>query len=254
MSFRNKVRLSLFLSVLVIACFAGCSTVDKAKDWVTGPEKVYLKKIAIEGIANRTDFDLKAHQGESGRDMTYFDDDLWTRDAAKFSAEEFGGDKKAAKAAAAEAKQGLPYRFTPYVIEPSGGVDRATLAFLCEAYTEDEQPDEKGDMQQRVVMKLHPRLAPTKVAVFPLVRKEGMPERAVQIHEAFRAAGVASFYDEKGAVGRRYRRQDEAGTPFCITVDGQTMEDGTVTVRDRDSLSQDRVSADKVLEFVRRRI
>ncbi|MDY6914412.1 MAG: glycine--tRNA ligase [Planctomycetota bacterium] len=177
----------------------------------------------LEGVANRTDYDLKAHQAASGRDMTYFDD---------------------------ETKE----RFIPYVIEPSGGVDRATLAFLCEAYCEDSAPDDKGKMKKRTVMKFHPRLAPIKVAVFPLVKKEGMPEIARKIYEACRDAGLACFYDEKGAVGRRYRRQDEAGTPFCVTIDGQTLQDQTVTVRDRDSLAQQRIAADKVVEYVRQRI
>ena len=113
-------------------------------------------------------------------------------------------------------------RFTPHVIEPSAGADRATLAFLCEAYHEDQAPDDKGDMQTRVVMKFHPRIAPVKAAVFPLVKKDGMPEAAKEIYTALKKRFVV-FYDEKGAVGRRYRRQDEAGTPFCITVDGQTL-------------------------------
>jgi glycyl-tRNA synthetase len=177
----------------------------------------------LEGIANRTDFDLKAHQQHSGKDLSFYDD---------------------------ETKE----RYIPYVIEPSGGVDRATLAFLCEAYCEDEAPDENGAMQTRTVLKLHPRFAPIKVAIFPLVKKEGMPEIAIKIHEEIKAAGIASFYDEKGAVGRRYRRQDEVGTPFCVTIDGQTKEDNTVTVRERDSLQQHRIPADKVLEFVRERI
>ena len=138
----------------------------------------------------------------------------------------------------------------PFVIEPSGGVDRAVLAFLCEAYTEDEAPDEKGKMQTRVVMKLHPRLAPIKVAVFPLVKKEGMPEIARKIYSDCQQAGIAAFYDEKGAVGRRYRRQDEAGTPFCVTVDGQTLTDNTVTIRDRDSLAQDRIPAGSVRAYI----
>jgi glycyl-tRNA synthetase len=103
-------------------------------------------------------------------------------------------------------------------------------------------------------MKFHPRLAPTKVAVFPLVKKEGMPEVARGIHAACKKAGLVSFYDEKGAVGRRYRRQDEAGTPFCVTVDGQTLQDQTVTVRDRDSLKQERIAAQKVVQYVRERI
>ena len=177
----------------------------------------------LEGVANRTDFDLTQHQQASGRDMKYFDDE--TKD-----------------------------RFIPYVIEPSGGVDRATLAFLCEAYTEDEAPDEKGRPQSRTVMKFHPRLAPIKVAVFPLVKKEGMPKIARKIYEACRDSGLACFYDEKGAVGRRYRRQDEAGTPMCVTVDGQTLQDNTVTIRDRDSLRQERIGADKVVQYVNKRI
>ncbi len=176
----------------------------------------------LEGVANRTDFDLKQHQEFSGRDMTYYDD---------------------------ETKE----RFLPYVIEPSGGVDRATLAFLCEAYDEDEAPDENGKAQKRTVLRFHPRLAPIKVAVFPLVKKDGMPEKARAIYEACRKH-LAVFYDEKGAVGRRYRRQDEAGTPFCVTVDGQTMEDGTVTIRDRDTMKQDRIPADGVLAYVRERL
>ena len=208
----------------------------------------------LEGIANRTDFDLKAHQEHSGRDMTYFEDELWKEEAPKYTADKFDGDKKAARKAAEEAKSVMPYRFTPFVIEPSGGVDRATLAFLCEAYTEDEAPDENGQMQRRVVLKLHPRFAPIKIAVFPLVKKDGLPEIAHQIHAEAQAAGLASFYDEKGAVGRRYRRQDEVGTPLCVTVDGQTLEDRTVTVRDRDSLVQVRVGIDEVVKYVQNRI
>ena len=177
----------------------------------------------LEGIANRTDFDLKQHQEFSGKDMRYFDDQ--TRE-----------------------------RFVPHVIEPSGGVDRAALAFLCEAYTEDEVPNDKGEPQARTVLKLHPRLAPFKVAVFPLVKKDGMPEAAMAIHEQCKKAGLASFYDQKSAIGRRYRRQDEAGTPFCITVDGQILEDQTVTIRDRDTLKQERIPADKVVECVRERM
>jgi len=145
-------------------------------------------------------------------------------------------------------------RFVPFVIEPSGGVDRATLAFLCEAYTEDQAPDENGVPQPRTVLKLHPRLAPVKLAVFPLVKKDAMPEVADRICRDCQKSGLVSFYDEKGAVGRRYRRQDEAGTPFCITVDGQTLQDQTVTVRDRDSLKQERIAADRVVEYVRERI
>ncbi|HKM53321.1 MAG TPA: His/Gly/Thr/Pro-type tRNA ligase C-terminal domain-containing protein, partial [Isosphaeraceae bacterium] len=128
-------------------------------------------------------------------------------------------------------------RFVPHVIEPSAGADRATLAFLCEAYTEDEVGGEA-----RTVLKFHARIAPIKAAVFPLVKRDGMPEKAEAIYRELRKH-FNVFYDEKGAIGRRYRRQDEAGTPFCITVDSQTSGDDSVTVRDRDSCRQWRVPA-----------
>lgn len=189
----------------------------------------------LEGIAHRGDFDLRSHmEGKldpktcplqleldgdgkprwrgSGKDLTYRDD--------------LTGE-----------------RYIPHVVEPSAGADRATLAFLCEAYTEDEAPDENGKLQQRIVLKLHPRLAPIKAAVFPLVKKDGLPEVAQEIYRSLKPHCVV-FYDEKGAVGRRYRRQDEAGTPYCITVDGQTLVDRTVTFRDRDTLRQWRVKVD----------
>ena len=173
----------------------------------------------LEGIANRTDFDLKAHSQASGKDLSYFDD---------------------------ETKE----RFVPYVIEPSAGADRSTLAFLCDAYDEDVAPDEKGDPQPRTVLHFHPRLAPIKVAVFPLVRKDGMPEKADAIYRDLRKV-MPAFYDEKGAVGRRYRRQDEVGTPYCLTVDGQTSVDGTVTVRDRDTMHQERVPSEGIRNWLR---
>jgi glycyl-tRNA synthetase len=128
-------------------------------------------------------------------------------------------------------------RFVPHVIEPSAGADRAVLAFLCEAYTEDQVGGES-----RTVLKFHPRIAPIKAAVFPLVKRDGMPEKAEAIYRELKRHHNV-FYDEKGAIGRRYRRQDEAGTPFCITVDSQTLTDGTVTFRDRDSCRQWRVAA-----------
>ena len=140
-------------------------------------------------------------------------------------------------------------KYTPHVIEPSAGADRGALAFLCEAYTEDEAPDDSGKMQSRTVMKLHPRIAPIKAAIFPLVKKDGMPEVAKDIYLDLKQQ-FNVFYDEKGAVGRRYRRQDEAGTPYCITVDGETLTDGTVTIRDRDSLEQTRVHKDEVRALV----
>ena len=140
-------------------------------------------------------------------------------------------------------------RFVPHVIEPSAGADRAALAFLCEAYTEDEAPDENGTPAKRLFLKLHPRLAPIKAAVFPLVKKDGMPEVAHEIYKTLKPQ-MPVFYDEKGAVGRRYRRQDEVGTPFCITVDVDSLSDKKVTVRDRDSMKQDRIALNKVKEYL----
>lgn len=162
------------------------------------------------------------HRG-SGKDLTYFDDQLRER-------------------------------FLPHVIEPSAGADRATLAFLCEAYHEDAQPDDKGKMQERVVMQFHPRLAPVKAAVFPLIKKDGMPEKAMQIYGELKSAGLAVQYDQQGAIGRRYRRQDEIGTPYCLTVDGDTANDGCVTIRDRDSLVQERIPADRIVEEITTRL
>lgn len=199
----------------------------------------------LEGIAHRGDFDLRSHhEGKldpkkrplelerlengqprhrgSGKDMSYRDD--LTNE-----------------------------RFIPHVIEPSAGADRATLAFLCEAYHEDEAPDEDGKLQSRVVLRLNPRIAPIKAAIFPLVKKDGMPEVAEEIYGALKKH-MNVFYDEKGAVGRRYRRQDEAGTPYCITVDGQTLQDRTVTIRDRDSLEQSRVRIDDIVAEIRQRV
>jgi glycyl-tRNA synthetase len=163
----------------------------------------------LEGIANRTDYDLKRHSEFSKKDLSYFD-------------------------------QGLNQRYFPYVIEPSAGADRATLAFLVDAYEEEAE---------RTVLRFHPRIAPIKAAVFPLVNKDGMPETAEQIFKTLKKRWN-TFYDDKGAVGRRYRRQDEAGTPFCITVDGETSKDQAVTIRHRDSMAQDRIAMDKVVEYL----
>ena len=173
----------------------------------------------FEGIHNRTDFDLRRHQEYSGKKLEYVDPTNRER------------------------------RFLPYVIETAVGVGRTMLVALADAYREEEVEGET-----RVVMALHPRLAPLKTAVLPLVNRDGMPEKAKAIQAAFRKCGINTFYDESGSIGRRYRRQDEAGTPFCITVDGQTMEDDTVTVRDRDTLRQDRVGVDALPGFVRTRI
>jgi glycyl-tRNA synthetase len=139
-------------------------------------------------------------------------------------------------------------RYIPYVIEPSAGVDRSTLAFLVDAYDEEEVRGET-----RNLLRFHPHLAPIKAAVFPLVKKDGMPEIATKLYDDLKGH-FATFYDQKGAVGRRYRRQDEAGTPFCLTIDGQTKEDNTVTVRERDSMEQTRVNIDQVKSYLREKL
>jgi glycyl-tRNA synthetase len=173
----------------------------------------------LEGVAHRADYDLNAHQKASGKDLTYFDD---------------------------ETKQ----RFLPHVIEPSAGVDRFALAVLCEGYHEQQIVGAKGTAETRVFMRFHPRLAPIKAAVFPLVKRDGMPEVAQAIYEDLRQH-YPVFYDEKGAIGRRYARQDEAGTPFCFTIDGQTLQDGTVTARWRDTLEQERIDKSRCLDYLR---
>ena len=172
----------------------------------------------FEGIHNRTDFDLARHQEHSGKRLEYID-------------------------------PGTNERFVPYVVETSMGVDRTLLVVLADAYREEEIAGE-----QRVVLGLHPDLAPTKAAVFPLVKKDGMPEIAHRLHAALRAAAIPAFYDQSGAIGRRYRRQDEVGTPWCVTIDGETAEDGSVTIRDRDSLEQVRVGTDQVVGWIRERL
>ena len=184
----------------------------------------------LEGVAHRGAYDLTQHATHSGKDLTYFDENAWQRDKDKYT------DPKEA----AEVKKKFPYRFLPHVIEPSAGADRFTLAVLCEAYAEEEV---KGET--RTVMRFHPRLAPIKAAILPLVNKEGMPEIAQHLYRELKQE-FNVFYDDGGAVGRRYRRQDEAGTPYCFTVDGQTLQDRTVTIRDRDSLKQERVPLDHV--------
>jgi glycyl-tRNA synthetase len=201
----------------------------------------------LEGVAHRGAFDLTAHMTKSGKDLTYFDEDAWTRDAAGRKTNSFKEWLKTNPPKEEVEK----YQFVPHVIEPSAGADRFTLAVLCEAYTEDQQPDSKGNMEERLVMKFHPRLAPVKAAVFPLVKKDGMPEKAQSLYRELKKHFKVE-YDEAGAVGRRYRRQDEIGTPFCITIDGKTLEDDTVTIRDRDSTDQRRVPMGEVLAEIRK--
>ncbi|MBE0635644.1 glycine--tRNA ligase, partial [Candidatus Bipolaricaulota bacterium] len=199
----------------------------------------------LEGVSHRSDFDLRSHmegklirEGDelvvernehgqpvhpgSGKDLSYFDEKTQTK-------------------------------YIPNVIEPSAGADRATLAFLCEAYDEDVIPDEKGVDQERIVLRLHPRLAPIKAAIFPLVKKDGQPEFAADLYRGLKQRWNV-FYDEKGSIGKRYRRQDESGTPFCVTVDHQTMEDGTVTLRDRDTTAQERVKAAGLMAIIEQRL
>ncbi|MGE4613565.1 MAG: glycine--tRNA ligase [Bacillota bacterium] len=196
----------------------------------------------LEGIAHRGDFDLRSHM--EGK----------LNPASRPLEVELGEDGKPVHRGSGK---DLSYRdpvtnekYIPHVIEPSAGADRAALAFLCEAYTEDMAPDENGKMQGRVVLKFHPRIAPIKAAVFPLVKKDGMPECAQEIYRDLKR-DLPVFYDNKGAVGRRYRRMDEAGTPYCLTIDGQTLEDGTVTLRERDSMEQTRLPVDEAAQAIR---
>lgn len=180
----------------------------------------------LEGIANRGDYDLKQHQEASGKDLMYFDEE--------------NGDK-----------------YLPYVIEPSVGLDRAMLAFLCDAYV--EYPDGRGEPQEgkkaeaETVLHLHPRLAPIKVAILPLMKKEGMPDLAHEIESMLQPHFMVA-YDESASIGRRYRRQDEIGTPWCVTVDFDSVKDRTVTVRDRDTMAQERIAVDALPEYFKAKL
>ncbi len=197
----------------------------------------------LEGIANRTDYDLRQHQ----RGMRTLND--WFENSGDLSKIELKGEAEDySKGPLSYFDDQAKKRFIPYVIEPSAGVDRSALAFLVDAYDEEEVRGET-----RNLLRFHPALAPIKVGIFPLVKKDGMPEIAQKIYDDLKKY-FHCFYDEKGAVGRRYRRQDEAGTPFCVTVDGQTTEDNTVTVRERDSMEQVRVSTDKLKEHLQDRL
>jgi glycyl-tRNA synthetase len=171
----------------------------------------------LEGVAKRGSFDLDQHAKFSGKDLTYFDEDTKSR-------------------------------YRPWVIEPALGVDRAMLAFLLDAYDEDVVENE-----ERVVLRLDPRLAPTKVAVYPLLRKQGQPEKAMAVRDALKRHFTVA-YDQAGSIGRRYRRQDEVGTPYGVTIDHQTMEDDTVTLRDRDTMTQERVPIARLVEEVSNRV
>jgi len=194
---------------------------DELSHYSSGTSDVeYLFPIGwseLEGIANRGSFDLTRHAEFSGEKLEYFD-------------------------------QATGERYVPHVIEPAAGADRATLAFLVDAYDEEEVAGE-----QRTLLRLHPRLAPVKVAVLPLVRKDGQPELAGEVHAALRGR-MHTEYDEGGSVGKRYRRQDEIGTPWCVTIDHQSIEDRTVTLRDRDTLAQERVAIDELPDLIATRL
>ena len=177
----------------------------------------------LEGIANRGDFDLKQHAEYSGRDLAYFD-------------------------------QATDEHYVPYVVEPAAGLDRCVLAFLVDAYRVDEAPTADGKVDRRVVLGLHPSLAPVKVAVLPLSRNEKLVPLARQVNDALKPQFVTQ-YDDAGAIGRRYRRQDEIGTPYCVTIDFETVEDDRkVTIRDRDSMSQDRIAVDQLVSYLGERL
>ncbi|NED99959.1 glycine--tRNA ligase [Phytoactinopolyspora halotolerans] len=176
----------------------------------------------LEGIANRTDFDLTTHSKHSGVDLSYFD-------------------------------QEKGERWVPYVIEPAAGLTRSVLAFLLDAYDVDEAPNSKGGVDRRTVLRFDPRLAPVKAAVLPLSRNAELSPKARDLAKALRARWNVEF-DDAGAIGRRYRRQDEIGTPFCVTVDFDTLEDNAVTVRERDSMTQERVGLDRVEGYLAERL
>jgi glycyl-tRNA synthetase len=183
----------------------------------------------LEGVAYRTDYDLSQHQNASGKPLDYFDE---------------------------ETKQ----RFIPHVIEPSAGVDRTVLALICEAYAEETVTDEKGKSETRVVMRFHPRIAPIKAGIFPLLKNnEQLVAKAREVQALLRRH-MNVFYDETGAIGRRYRRQDEAGTPFCLTIDFESLGErdaalrDTVTLRHRDSMEQERVAINDLVNLLRARV
>jgi glycyl-tRNA synthetase len=172
----------------------------------------------LEGIHSRTDFDLKSHQDHSGKKIQYFDPEM-------------------------------NESYVPYVVETSIGLDRTFLAVLSYAYTEEKLEDGS----ERVVLKIPPFLAPIKAAVLPLVKKDGLPEKALEIFNGLKYDYLC-FYEEKDSIGKRYRRQDAIGTPYCITVDHKTLEDNTVTIRERDTMKQERVGIDKISEIINTRL
>ncbi|MCB9228245.1 MAG: glycine--tRNA ligase [Deltaproteobacteria bacterium] len=185
----------------------------------------------LEGVASRTDYDLKKHAEATGVKLSYFDPN---------------------KTDPQSGKKG--WRFIPYVIEPAAGLTRTLLCYLLDAYTEEKSTDAHGNEKVRMVLKLHPRLAPYKAAILPLVRKDGQPEKAMEIVRQFRAAGIPVSYDEQQSIGKRYARHDEIGTPYCLTVDSESLTDQHVTIRDRDTTEQQRIPVAQALDIVRKRL
>lgn len=199
-----------------------CYDIEYAYPWGMGE---------LEGVASRTDYDLRKHQEASGTKLSYFDPQ---------------------KIDPVTGKTG--WRYTPYVIEPAAGATRGVLVYLLDAYREEAVADAQGAESKRVVLRLHPTLAPVKAAVLPLVKKDGLPEVGEALFERLTRAGYATQFDTQHAIGKRYRRHDEIGTPVCITVDGQTKEDDTVTVRDRDTMQQTRIGTDKLESYLQQRL
>ena len=185
----------------------------------------------LEGIASRTDYDLTQHAKASGAKLSYFD-----------------VNKKDPKTG----KQG--WRYVPYVIEPAAGLTRTFLSILIDAYREDIQQDAKGKEKTRVYLKLHPKLAPYKVAVLPLLKKDGHPEKAKEIAQELRKAGIRTVYDETSSIGKRYAKQDEIGTPWCLTVDQETLSEGKVTIRERDTTKQTKIVVEKIAEEIKNKL
>jgi glycyl-tRNA synthetase len=191
-------------------------TIDVEYVYPFGQKELY-------GLANRSDYDLSRHQEFSGEDLRWFD---------------------------AESGE----RYLPHVIEPTWGLSRTVLAVLCEHLDIDEAETTEGDTEPRMVLRLPPRLAPVKAAVLPLQKKDGLSELGRELAQKIRAAGIVVEYDESGSIGKRYRRQDEIGTPWCFTLDYTSKEDGTVTVRDRDAMSQERVKMDEVVAWIKNKL
>jgi glycyl-tRNA synthetase len=217
----SKLRLRPHLGDELAHYAKACYDVEYEYPWGWGE---------LEGIANRTDYDLRKHQEASGKRLAYFDPNKPNPETGK---------------------PGV--HFLPYVIEPAAGATRTTLMFLLDAYT--EEPPSEMRAEGRTLLKLHPRLAPIKCAVLPLVKKDPwLTHKAREVVEELFASGINAFYDEKDAIGRRYARQDEAGTPYCLTIDAQTKDDDTVTIRERDSMAQERIKVTEALDVVRKRV